>query len=183
MIDPQREAFEKWANPDSIQARRDAEGNYLDRGMAAAWSGWQVALASQKQEPVAWKVGSLAFTEYLEAVQFAQANMLPVQELYTTPPSTNALIAQAFELALGEFEKTEADENYADTHPGIVFRLRTLREVANAILALTPEACRKARHDELMEVARAVHASGELWDKADICDEDLKAIVAEVENK
>ncbi|HJV52770.1 MAG TPA: hypothetical protein VJ652_14985 [Noviherbaspirillum sp.] len=47
----ERDAFEKWAMPDGMQARTDAEGNYCDVGMSAGWSAWQARAALQHTAP------------------------------------------------------------------------------------------------------------------------------------
>ena len=46
----EREAFEKWARPDSVQMHRHPEtGEYTERGMCAAWEGWKAR--AQRQRP------------------------------------------------------------------------------------------------------------------------------------
>jgi hypothetical protein len=42
LADMERAEFEKWVRPDSVQRQRQPDtGEYIDRGMAAAWAGWQ----------------------------------------------------------------------------------------------------------------------------------------------
>lgn len=41
----EQELFEKWARPDSVQKHRNPEtGEYTERGMSAAWSGWMASV-------------------------------------------------------------------------------------------------------------------------------------------
>ena len=43
----ERERFERWARPDSVQRQRHPDtGEYTDRGMSASWAGWQAACDS-----------------------------------------------------------------------------------------------------------------------------------------
>lgn len=42
--------FEKWAKPDCRQLMKTDEGDYLDRGMAAAWGGWAARAKLSKAE-------------------------------------------------------------------------------------------------------------------------------------
>ena len=42
--------FEKWARPDCRQLMKTDEGDYLDRGMAAAWGGWAARAKLSKDE-------------------------------------------------------------------------------------------------------------------------------------
>jgi hypothetical protein len=48
----EREMFERWAQPDSIQAKRNPDGSYADYGMAAGWAAWQAraTIASMSRE-------------------------------------------------------------------------------------------------------------------------------------
>lgn len=45
----ERKRFEEWARPDSVQAQRNPEtGEYTERGMSAAWAGWQAAVKAER---------------------------------------------------------------------------------------------------------------------------------------
>ncbi len=49
-IEQERARFEVWARPDSVQMRRNPEtGEYTERGMSAAWAGWQAAVKVERE--------------------------------------------------------------------------------------------------------------------------------------
>jgi len=50
MDEQERKRFEEWAQPDSVQAQRHPEtGEYTERGMSAAWAGWQAAVKAERE--------------------------------------------------------------------------------------------------------------------------------------
>lgn len=50
MDEQERKRFEEWARPDSVQAKRHPEtGEYTERGMSAAWAGWQAAVKIERE--------------------------------------------------------------------------------------------------------------------------------------
>ena len=49
-IEQERARFEAWARPDSVQVQRHPEtGEYTERGMGAAWTAWQAAVATERE--------------------------------------------------------------------------------------------------------------------------------------